>query len=86
MFFLFQIFNPETVMPAGMFDLPHGMGRMTEFSLIEQLGYQIHVFLQRVPAVEPETFRQTDSSIRFTDMRQRRNIELRFGGWTAIAS
>ena len=85
MFFLFQIFEPESVMPAGMFDLPHGVSRMTEFPLIEQLGYQIHVFFQRVPAVDPETFRQTDSSIGFIDMRQGRNIELRFGGGTAIA-
>ena len=85
MFFLFQIFNPETVMPAGMFDLPHGVSRMTEFSLIEQLGYQIHVFFQRVPAIEPETLRQTDCSIGFIDMRQRCDIELRLGSRTTIA-
>ena len=85
MFFLFQVFNPEPVMPAGMFDLPHGVGRMTEFSLIEQLGYHTHIFFQRVPAVDPETFRQTDCSIGFIDMCQRCDIELRFECWTAIA-
>ena len=72
-------------MPAGMFDLPHGVSRMTEFSLIEQLGYQIHVFFQRVPAIEPETLRQTDCSIGFIDMRQRCDIELRLGSRTTIA-
>ena len=84
MFLLFQIFDPESIMPSGMFNLLHGMGRMTEIPLIEQFGYQIHVFFQRVPSVDPETFRQTDCSICFIDMRQRCDIELRLCGRTAI--
>ena len=52
MFLLFQIFDPESIMSSGMFDLLHGVSCMTEFSLIEQLGYQIHVFFQRVPAAD----------------------------------
>ncbi len=73
-------------MSPGMFDLLHGVSRMTEFPLIKQLGNHTRVFFQRVPAIEPETLRQTDCSIGFIDMRQRCDIEFRLCGRTAIAS
>lgn len=41
MFFLFQIFNPESIMSAGMFDLPHGMSPVHDhFLMMEASRYE----------------------------------------------